>query len=98
MEAKLESEIAKLPVIMKAHIYEPRVEDVAEISFKAGIKYAMDSLLVVEDGKQDFKAGEEQGRQEERRRIVNCLKREKAVWVDKNYSLIEAIKRGIDNG
>ena len=38
MEAKLQEVINSLPVIQKAHIYEPRIEDVAETSFKAGIK------------------------------------------------------------
>ena len=36
MEAKLQEAINKLPVIQKAHIYEPKVDDVAELSFKAG--------------------------------------------------------------
>jgi len=38
MEAKLQEAIKKLPAIQKAHIYEPKIEDVAEISFKAGIR------------------------------------------------------------
>lgn len=36
MEAELQEAINKLPVIQKAHIYEPKIEDVAEICFKAG--------------------------------------------------------------
>ena len=38
MEAKLQEAIIKLPVILKAHIYEPKVEDVAEIAFSLGIR------------------------------------------------------------
>ena len=38
MRAILRDEINKLPVVQKAHIYEPKIEDVAEISFKVGMK------------------------------------------------------------
>ena len=41
MEAKLQEAINKLPVIQKAHIYEPKLEDVAEISFKAGYEQGL---------------------------------------------------------
>ena len=36
MKTKLQEAINQLPVIQKAHIYEPTIENVAEISFKAG--------------------------------------------------------------
>ena len=36
MDTKLQEAINKLPVIQKAHIYEPDIVSVAEISFKAG--------------------------------------------------------------
>lgn len=42
MEARLKAEIDKLPVIHKAHIYEPKIDDVAEISFKAGKKVVVE--------------------------------------------------------
>jgi len=45
MEAKLREAVWSLPVIQKAHIYEPKIEDVAEISFKAGIKEVGEALL-----------------------------------------------------
>ena len=38
MRAILRDEINKLPVVQKAHIYEPKIEDVAEVSFKVGTK------------------------------------------------------------
>lgn len=38
LEAKLQEEINKLPVIQKAHIWEPSIDGVAEISFKAGVE------------------------------------------------------------
>jgi hypothetical protein len=40
MEAKLQEAINKLPVIQKVHIYEPKIEDVAEISYKVGYEQA----------------------------------------------------------
>ena len=44
MEAKIQEAINKLPVIQKAHIYEPKIEDVAESSFKAGIREVVEWL------------------------------------------------------
>ena len=39
----LQEEINKLPVIHKAHVYEPRIEDVAEVSSKAGYEAGFDA-------------------------------------------------------
>ncbi len=38
MEAKLQELIASLSVIQKAHVYEPTIEAVTDISFKAGVE------------------------------------------------------------
>jgi len=38
MEANLQKEVNKLSVIQKAHIYEPEISAVAELSFQLGIK------------------------------------------------------------
>ena len=38
MEAKLQELIASLSVIQKAHVWEPTIEAVTDISFKAGVE------------------------------------------------------------
>ena len=45
MEDRLQEEINKLPVIQKAHIWEPRMEEVAEISFNAGRKEERERIV-----------------------------------------------------
>jgi hypothetical protein len=67
-EATLQDSINKLPVVMKAHIYEPKIEDVAEISFKAGYNQCyqlghpnsptteLEMDGVFEEGKQEVKS------------------------------------------
>ena len=45
MEAKLQREINRLLVILKAHIYEPKIEDVVEISFKAGRQKGIEEVV-----------------------------------------------------
>ena len=42
MEAKLQEILKRLPVVQKAHICEPKIEDVAEVCYEAGCKYALD--------------------------------------------------------
>jgi len=42
MNAELSEKINLLPVILKAHIYEPRLERVVEISYGMGIKEVVD--------------------------------------------------------
>ena len=44
MEAKLQEEINKLPLTLKAHLVEPEVKAVAEIFFKAGIREVVEWL------------------------------------------------------
>ena len=46
MEAKLQQEINELPVIHKAHIYEPMLDAVVEVAFKAGQESMVEALLV----------------------------------------------------
>ncbi len=48
MRPELEKAIKNLPVLQKAHIYEPTIDDVAEVAFKGGIKAVM-QLLVKND-------------------------------------------------
>jgi hypothetical protein len=72
MEAKLQEEINKLTVIMNAHIYEPRIEAVAEISFKAGYdsrKEEIEALMSIA-----FKDGEKAGKQEGIKEVVEWIK------------------------
>ena len=42
MKSKLQEQINYLPVIQKAHIYEPKIEEVADISVKAGMREVVD--------------------------------------------------------
>ena len=65
MEAKLQEVINKLPVILKAHIYEPRIEDIAEIAFKAGYEQG------VEDHHKTCKVDYEAGVREVRNWIID---------------------------
>ena len=44
METKLQREINKLPGIQKAHIYEPKIEDVVKVSFRAGIREVVEAI------------------------------------------------------
>ena len=62
METKLQEQINKLPVIQKAHIYEPKIEDVAQLAFKAGYTKGVDNREVA--GDEEFKAGKKVGTRE----------------------------------
>ena len=54
MEEKLQEAISKLPVFVKAHINEPKIEDVAEISFKAGYKQRrLEENPLIEQGRKE---------------------------------------------
>ena len=44
MKAELLEALDKLPVTQKAHKYEPSIEDVVDVAFKAGIKEVVEQL------------------------------------------------------
>ena len=60
MEANLQEEINRLPVVLKANIYEPKLEVAIETAYKAGYKRALEGA-VTEGGYESVK---KQGMQE----------------------------------
>ena len=87
MESKLQEAISKLPVIQKAHIYEARIEDVAEISFKLGYNQAVKEMVgwLVKE------------REENRKLIGATLNRETDYRARGKVSLINALLKYINS-